>query len=500
MERVKENLADNVIADRLRNKWVVIGMTAINIILAAAYLIEWIKGARSLSSYLIVLTGCVVPIILYLIAYFKKKETKAVRYITTVAFCLLYGYIMYTTTKNLAFCYIILVFTLVTVYSDLKLSLSCSIYALVLNIVVAAKNALTVGLTETQITETEILLACILLAGLFSIAVTAITSKINNARIEQMNDEKEQLSALLATILRVSESMSSDVKEVSNEIQKLGHSILETENSMEDLTKEAKETAESIQTQQENTEEINLHISKVETVTKEIGIDIRKAEEVLAEGQTVMDSLIQQVIISETASNQVAKEMDELKNYTDKMQGIMALINNVASQTGMLALNASIEAARAGAAGRGFAVVAGEISNLASQTSSATGDINGLIGNISKSLLEVVKAVNSLLESNRMQNDYVNDTANNLKMINSTTDNVLQQSSQLEKVVQMVSKATEIITTSIRNVAATTESVASRATNTHVSSKENKISVETISYLVEHLNENAEELKTKQSN
>ncbi len=102
----------------------------------------------------------------------------------------------------------------------------------------------------------------------------------------------------------------------------------------------------------------------------------------------------------------VAKEMDELKEYADKMITIVNLISKVARQTSMLALNASIEAARAGEAGKGFTVVAGEISEQAVQlkesvesASAANSTVVESIQNVSAVIEEVSASAIATLES-----------------------------------------------------------------------------------------------------
>ena len=135
----------------------------------------------------------------------------------------------------------------------------------------------------------------------------------------------------------------------------------------------------------------------------------------VAAGKEKIDELIRQVNISDDASKKVSEELAKLMEYNGQMQSIIEIIDNITSQTSLLALNASIEAARVGEAGKGFAVVASEITNLADQTQSATVDIADLIENISSELDMVVKVINYLMDNSKLQGIAATETASSFE-------------------------------------------------------------------------------------
>jgi len=97
-------------------------------------------------------------------------------------------------------------------------------------------------------------------------------------------------------------------------------------------------------------------------------------------------------------SREVAQSVDGLNSSATEIGGILALIKDIADQTNLLALNAAIEAARAGEAGRGFAVVADEVRKLAERTTKATADIASLVGNIQTNTLSTKSKMGALAE------------------------------------------------------------------------------------------------------
>ena len=495
-KKKKLDLANPLVVEQRKNKVVVLGISLMNLLLAGAYFIEVLKGERPMSQYIIVLTLTILPTICIDFIYGKKKESKLIRYIGMWSFLVFYTYVMMTTNKIITFCYVILLIMLLTVYEEVRLTLTCDIVSILILIATIIKLSLTGQMGITNSTEIEICFACIIFVSLYSVSVTQLNGKVKDAQMGKIDGEREQIEQLLKVVLSVANSMEESIVVLTEQTDRLNESVEVTKDSMENLSEGANNTAMAIQIQQEKTVEINEHIHILESVTENIVSNVRNSEEIVEENQSSMKQLLNQVEKSEDASKKVAKQMEELKTYADQMQSILTLINNVASETSLLALNASIEAARAGEAGRGFAVVADEISKLALQTSNATGDIDVLIGAIVKSLGDVVNAVNNLMESNSLQNGYVNETAQGLQQINDLVENIYQESAKLEDMVTTVSGANAVIVEMIQNASASIQEITAKVLETLESTNSDVESIGSVLNIVEQLKNYAQELNS----
>lgn len=495
MKKEKEDLSVKEVAAKNMNQTVITGMFVMNLILTVAYAVEVVKQARTLGSYLVVAGLCVLPCIFSLIFFFKKKEAMVIRYIFAVGFALAYGYIMFTTTTNLTFCYIIVAFVILMTYMDIKLLTGMAVWAILVNVVLLIMKATKGMLTGTEVTETEIVLACLFLTTLFSTLALKKINQINQANIDKAEEERLQSEGVLRNTLEVASVMVENIRASVTETESLKDAISETQQAMEALTSGAKDGVEAIAVQKQNTETIGVNVDQVDGAVNSIVSEVQNAEDNLNKGNKIMKDLLQQVQVSGESGTLVAEKMEELKVNADKMQSIMGLISNVANQTGLLALNASIEAARAGEAGKGFSVVASEISNLSSQTNAATGEINGLIVNIVSSIGAVTEAMERLLESSWMQNKYVDDTAENFEQIHNSTQNIFEQVSALKEMVDVVTAANTQVSEGIVNVEAVTQKVMEGADDTLQSCNTNLQSVANVTELMEKLMENAEKLQ-----
>lgn len=495
MQKNNLDLSVKKYADQSMNKTAMVGIYIMNLVLSLAYAVELFKGARSPLSYGIVALLCVLPCVLAQIIYGKKKDSGLIRYVLGIGFLLLYAYVMFTSTTNLTFCYIIVAFVILVVYIDIKFLLNMGVTALVINIAKVIFSAVTTGLSAEDITNTEIVFACLILTGVFVIMAVNKIQKINNAHITKAQLEKEQSEALLNTTLEVAANITNGIEHVVTETVGLKNAISHTRLAMHDLSEGANEVSTATEEQAAGTERISGYINDVDASARQILEESKDAQNNLEQGSKLMEELMRQVKNSEASGILVTEKVTGLKEYADRMQDIMGLISNVAEQTGLLALNASIEAARAGDAGRGFGVVASEISSLSEQTNAATGDITELIANIVKSIEEAANAMSLLLESSQIQNQYVGTTAENFKKIYQSTSGIISEAENLKKTVDVVTIENRRIEEQISQVSSVTQEVTARSEETLEACNMNLESVEAVASIMDNLKEEARKLQ-----
>ena len=172
-----------------------------------------------------------------------------------------------------------------------------------------------------------------------------------------------------------------------------------------------------------------------------------------------------------------------------------AAISSIADNTSLLALNASIEAARAGAAGKGFAVVAGQIAELANQTQTATTNITGLIGNINQELAHVSAAVDVVTRSNEANVESTNVVKSNFVSISKGTEDINKRTEELLSIIEELASANGDIVENIQTISAITEEISAHANETFNVCDENSRMVDSVRSIVDELNESARKIQ-----
>lgn len=476
------------------NRAAVFCHTALAVILLAAYALEVFKGSRTIGYYAVFAVLALVPVVMEWILYHRDPADVKIQYILGVGYSIFYFFVIFTTTDVTAFTFVIPLYIVVTLYSDLKYCITLSAGGFLVNLIYTIYRAVTTGIASEEMPTYEIRVILMLVVAVFLCMSTNVMSRINRMKMGELGQEKDNVSRLLNSVMATSKEMSSGIVDVQEQMTLLGGAVSETRNAMEEVSSGANDAAEAIQNQLGQTEEIQRHIEAVEAVSRSIGDSMEQAKKDVLDGKNSLQTLLTQVESSENAGKEVVADIGELEEYMKNMQSIIELITNVASQTSLLSLNASIEAARAGEAGRGFAVVATEISNLANQTQGATVNITEVIANVSEKLAIAVRAIEQLMSNNAKQSEAAETVADSFEKIAGSTQNTDEQGKRLEQVVGNLATANAGIVESVQTISAVMEEVTAHSNETNSTCDRNTDIVNQVTELVEDLSRQAQSL------
>ncbi len=480
---------------QIANKTTLVCYTVITSILSAAYVLEVFKGARTVGYILITLLLALAPMILAWVFYNADHDTPAIVHIASIGYGALYTFLLFTAQNDLVFTYAIPMIIVISLYNNKRQTAlvgGAVIAENIIDAVVRLSKAEDPGAISATI-EIQVLVMILIVSYL--IAVSNGTVKFEEIRRARLVIQENKNNALLDEILKVSAHMSETIGVVSNEMDKLQTSVDQTVSSMDEVSTGTSESADAVQRQLVKTEEIQTHIGNVEEASRVILDNVASANEAVNEGQKKIAQMTKYTEQVDKAGNDVAAVLDVFKETTSKMNTITDLITNVASETSLLALNASIEAARAGDAGRGFAVVASEISGLASQTTEATDNIVSLIENITSQVGTMISTIDELIKTGAEESRCAEETAESFNTIADNVVNINEHSTQLSQALDELAKANKEIVESIQTISSITEEVTAHATETHAASEQNQSIVIDINGMVESLNNDAAELK-----
>lgn len=497
IDREGENSMENTRSNEERiNRTAMILFTVLTSIISLAYIIQLIKGETGMGKFLAVEIFDLVPMIIGWVIFKMDPESVIIRHVMAIGYGLFYLIVCFITTNTiLVFVYAIPTVILTAMFNDFKLSVTSGIGVSVIATAHAIRFASLRQWQEGAMADLEIEALIMIVVSVFSIVVNKVITDINAASIQVINDTGEKNEHMLSEVMHVSGDLVNNVGEVSDKITQLVTSSEETLASMKEVQSGTTDTAESVQNQLIKTEEIQTQIENVTNAAKDIGSNTSDAVEAIREGRANIAKLIEQSKISEKAGDSVVSEVEGLKTSTKQMETIVSLIQTVASQTSLLALNASIEAARAGDAGRGFAVVATEISSLAGQTQEATENINKLIAGISNEINEVINAINSLVESNQIQNQSANITSESFDKIVESTGKISENSEDLSQIVEKLATANSEIVDSIQTISAISEEVSAHSSMTCQATESNQLILDDVRSIVDDMNSAANRLK-----
>ncbi len=483
---------------KIRNRIAIIEQAILVTVISFAYLMQCIRGLKTVPYTIGLFAIAFIPLGLSIFFYKKDSECEnAIMRVIGCGFTILYGYMLFTATNDQVYTYVMPMLIVLLLFNQMRFIMIIGIGAFIFNIISVFINIFENHRTElSDYTFYQIQLMLVALCVTAFIILSKVTIKITDIRSARLSLETDKANDLVEKVLDVSNGMSGNISTVNEKIGTLKDSMNRALDAMMEVNSGTGETSDAIQLQLLKTDEIMEYVKAVENATVVIGDSMENTMNSIEEGDNQVLNLTRLTHESEEAGARVAESLDSFKQIAGQMNSITELINNVADQTSLLALNASIEAARAGEAGKGFAVVATEISGLAGQTTTATGDIADLISQINSQLEGMIENIDALLAGNKEQAESAEKTAGSFEQIAQNIDRIRHESDELNKIVDKLSASNKEINDSIQTISAITEEVSAHSNETYNASEENQNTISEITDLVGNINNDAERLKS----
>ncbi len=255
--------------------------------------------------------------------------------------------------------------------------------------------------------------------------------------------------------------------------------VTQIASAAEELSAVTEQTSAGVNSQKVETDQVATAMHEMTATVQEVARNAEEASQAAAaadgearEGDKVVNEAIAQIerLASEVVRSTEA--MSVLQQESDKIGSVMDVIKAVAEQTNLLALNAAIEAARAGEAGRGFAVVADEVRGLAQRTQKSTEEIEGLVAGLQNGTQQVSAVMNNSRALTDSSVALTRKAGLSLESITRTVSNIQSMNQQIAAAAEQQSAVAEEISRSIINVRDVSEQTAAASDETAASSVE----------------------------
>ncbi len=335
----------------------------------------------------------------------------------------------------------------------------------------------------------------------------------SKAAAANVAEASKQLTRASEQTAQATQQITVTIQSVARGASEQSSSLQQTAQSMDQLTAAINQIAAGADVQSKGVEEASRIVKEVSVAIAEVSANAEAGTESwgvtatsAAEGARRTHETVEGMVKIKKAMDLVSAKVSDLGGRSQEIGKIVATIDDIAAQTNLLALNAAIEAARAGEQGRGFAVVADEVRKLAERSSMATKEIASLVGGIQASLRDAVNAMqqgskdvetgyllaadagaslDAILERSQAVGKQVEHISIAAKQLHAFSSEMVEAIDRINQVVEQTAAATEQMTENSKTVSGSVGNSAGIAVENSAAAQEVSASVEEMSAQVE---------------
>ena len=466
-------------------------------ILILSYIIEFLKGSRSLMYVIVFASIIITPIVLYLINK-KTDKDKYNQYVVSIGYLVMYAFVLSTTKTILSTVYILPMILILTMYKNFKYMIGYNVVTVILNVIFAIYNLFFLQKISnpSYLTDTEIQLAIIVVMSIFSILISKATLKFNNEKLEIIENEKTKVEKLLEELRKVSNLLNTKVEVINEKVGNLQEGYEISKNAFNEVLEGTNNSAEATSQQVTMSHNIFDSISQTEDLCEDFTSTTKETLTIVKKGNENIDSLNKCTAENNKNIEQAIKTIKELKERVQEITNIVEFINSIAEKTNLLSLNASIEAARAGEVGRGFSVVANEIRDLANSSKESANRINEYVETVIKNSEMLFEAIETVENGFKKQAELIDSTNSIFSDIYTGAENTNKECDILKKEISTIKEASTIINDNVSTLMAVIEETTANTTQSVELNEHNIVLIDDINSISLELSELSKKLNS----